>query len=256
MSSTAHSGADASSGREHTPTLLGLPAELRNAIYEYTFVAEIKSRLTPHAMTRVNRQTRRESLTMNYESVTYLKIPVDTSRQIARAKKWLAEFDFTVYPVLPTIEFCPLWLTNKLYKAIYWSREERSPAGEVPEFISQVSSMADGLLTDEQLHNIALRALYEACLGELKVKLFQTRGGLPERFAHVVNEGGTWITRSLHMEAPSRHIQCLDLGEDGLSMVMRGIAIRNEGRDWDKNDLEEIVEWFEYDLSRRVGDSA
>ena len=119
MSSTNFSDAAANNdrGRGHTRTFFGLPAELRNEIYKLTFAAETKSRLKPHPLTHTSRQVRQECLTLYYASITYLKIPVGTSQQIACTKRWLAEIDVAHFPVLPTIEFSPWWLSKNKCKA-------------------------------------------------------------------------------------------------------------------------------------------
>ena len=254
MSSTAHSGASASNGPDHTPTFLGLPAELRNAIYEYTFAAETKSRLTPHPMTHVNRQTRRESLTMYYKSVTYLKLPLDTLGQIACARKWLAEFDFKEYPVLPTIE---LWPSDINHERIYFPREERCPAQEVPDYLAHVSEAPRQLrpaLTDPRLYDAAVSVLYEAYLGNIMVKVKSMKRKAPEHFAQVVKKGQTWITRRMHDDEDGAAEWSFTSNASGFPSsleTLHRIAVRNGGRDWDKSDLEEIVKGAEDDILSR-----
>lgn len=240
-----------SSDRGHETTLLGIPAELRNAIYEYTFSTEFKSKPTPHPLTQVNKQIRRESLGMYYKSVTFLKLELQSLKKIRCVKKWLAEFDLAAYGALPAIEFCPVWLANQPRTAMYVTREEVCPAKELPVYISLVSSLAFTLLgsqpPDRPIRDRAVDAMYHDLIGESELMYEDICPQAPEHFVQVVENGESWIRRRPHFEGLSASSWIMAEGEEADAFKGKVVetAVRNQGRDWDKRDLGEIVKWFE-----------
>lgn len=252
MSSTIHSVANASDGPENTPTFFGIPAELRNAVYGHTFATETKSGFTPHPLTQVNRQIRHESLALYYASVTYLRIPTQTLEQIANTRKWLKEVDLTVYPVLPTLEFSLVWMAGLPPCTIYFTREERRPAEELPGILTCGSKRVEWGLHDspgEVVEERALTALYQDCLGFMKVRFHSSLGRAPVHFRQVVDEGETWITRRLHLEGPPA--RGFNHNVAVFQNKLRSIATYIEGHDWNKSNLLELVRWFESKLLSR-----
>ena len=107
MSATTSAHLQAATHRASTPTLLGIPAELRNIIYDNVFSSETKQCLAPHALTRVSKSIRRDSLAMYYGPVKSkpLEIPLHNPLQFTHAKQWLAELPADRYTILPDIEF-------------------------------------------------------------------------------------------------------------------------------------------------------
>lgn len=248
MSPTALADAHASDNRDHKLNLLGLSAELRNAIYQYTFDAETESTLTPHPLTQVSRQIRRESLKLYYASVTYLKVPVQTLEQIATTRNWLDEVDLAAYPVLPTIEFSPSWLSDKPCSTVVFTREVKRPAEELADYVAWAATLSPWDLDNLTVPERALVALYMDCLGCYRPKK-DSINKIPDQFRQFLKEeGGTWVARRLHYPFTSRRDQ------EGLRLSWKfiGVAARAEGRDWDKNDLKNILEYFE----RRIQSSS
>ena len=88
MSSSPSTIDHGANDRVNQPTFLGIPPETRNAIYDYAFSAESKRGLAPHALTRVNRQIRQESLFMEYKSVKTLVICLHNRKQLDHFKQW------------------------------------------------------------------------------------------------------------------------------------------------------------------------
>jgi hypothetical protein len=107
MASPASSDPRASTDRVNKPTLLGIPAELRNIIYDNVFSSETKHGLVLHALTRVSQCIRRESLAMYYASTrsNTLEILLHNPTQFAHAKQWLAEVDTNLYQCSLTLNF-------------------------------------------------------------------------------------------------------------------------------------------------------
>lgn len=253
-------GADGSSECicNHKITLLGLPAELRNAIYEYTFAVEIKSRPTPHPLTQVSSQIRKESLKLYYESVTYLRLSVRTLEQLARARKWLAEVDLTVYPTLPTFAFSFPW-SDHPDSDVYWTRTKISLAQELPKYVSFASAIYEQCPNSGYIHDKALGALYLDCLGvdyRGRALRLEDIKPCPQHFTQLVEEGGTWITRRMHREGagPGRLTMCFRNETASLSNKLVDVArLKKEGRDWDKSDLGKILDLFENDLLVMAG---
>lgn len=227
-------------------TLLGLPAELRNAIYECTFATELKSKPTPHPLTQVNKQIRQESLAMYYNSVTYLQLPVQSLKSIARVKKWLVEFDLSAYGELPTIEFVHHWLQFDRSSKFDCTREVRCPADSVRPYLSPATSPPGSLEYDA-----VTASDYHICLGVVKPWPDAIWASAPHHFIRVIEAGGTWISRQVHFDGP-RTWEWEFLGREdkygSLMLEIMTIARRNKGCDWDRRDLAKIVGWFESEM--------
>lgn len=121
MASTPSANAAISNERAQELTFLGIPAELRLAIYEYAFNAEpwrTKFKLRPHALTRVNRQIRQECMPLYYASVETLEVPVSSVERISRARKWLEEVDLGAFSQKPNFIFISSPARTGLYMSI------------------------------------------------------------------------------------------------------------------------------------------
>lgn len=85
---------------------LKLSAELRNAIYEYTFkytiAGERWSGIAPHALTHVNRQIRSESLGMYHQYPKTVGIVISSTEHERHFQEWI-ETGMQLYPVLPEL---------------------------------------------------------------------------------------------------------------------------------------------------------
>lgn len=88
-------------------SFLKLSPELRNAIYEYTFKDDVATKewsgLAPHALTRVSRQIRSESLGMYHQYPRKISIFVSSTQREKHFREW-AETDAQLYQVLPKLE--------------------------------------------------------------------------------------------------------------------------------------------------------
>jgi hypothetical protein len=236
MSPPASADPRASTDRANQPTLLGIPAELRNTIYDNVFSSETKHGLVPHALTRVSQCIRRESLAMYYASIrsNTLEILLHNPTQFAHAKQWLAEVDTNLYPVLPDIEFswteyitfgsqertvlCARQVTNldkELGKQIEWCNKNGFP-----------SSLIFGM---------AMELTYQHCLGFSEFPIWIET--VPSDFEEAVCEDKTWTVR--HISIPP------DCGSNPRLPVFRELAERKNGSDWEICDLTYIIESLE-----------
>jgi hypothetical protein len=113
---------------EEQSRLLRLAPELRNRIYHYAFSEVNTTGLVPHALTQTNRQIRRECRAMYYASIHCLEINLRTFAQYHRTEKWLAEQDWSLFPVLPDITFLSYDKARDLDVKISCHRESIVPA--------------------------------------------------------------------------------------------------------------------------------
>lgn len=244
--------------RDHTFNFLRLPAELRNEIYRYAFAAEPESTLTPHPLTQANTQVRHECLSLYYASIAYLRVPIFTPQQVARTRKWLAEVDRSRFPVLPTIEFSPWWLSKSAVRTIWFTREERLPAEEMPFYMTDEARPIH-LFMWRTIHQSALYHLYLDCLGCKKPESYYLTSTLDasEDFVRIVKDSSPSITRRWNDGGSPPYVE--DEHESSTTCIVRKmdhefgkeivrVADRNQGRDWDMDDLKRIVEWFELDF--------
>lgn len=244
--------------RPNEPTFLGIPAEIRNAIYRYAFAADTKRSLALRALTRVNQQIREESKAMEKvenESVDTLVIAVRTRKQLADLKQWLEqEVDAPTYtktqgeasklsPQYPDLEFhytAPKGENIKLCFAC----EEICPAQELSRLASQGAT------------NKSLSVLI-SCLGLessqfLASDLLHLQDILSLQHIHhasLLSKSDVWIVRQVTCEGYSQqgNNPLADYWElEDMYMFFRGRAIENCGAEWDaKFILDKVVRYVE-----------
>ena len=246
MSSTAPTSTQPSKSRPNEPTFLGLPAELRIAIYKCTLIAECATRkfppklrkynFNPFAWAKVNRQLRHGSMPIYYDSVEFLRLPVGNGEG-SSTKQFLNEVDLTAFSELPDLRFDFHVPGTSWTGSLVVSRWERFPAQELQEYM-------------DMGHDNAVVRLYREYIGHLdyeeELGFDSYVGNGFEHFKQVLQQDGTWISRDrIHYTGY--------LGMNiGLKLV--DIAKRLEGRDWDKGVLDEILDWFEQNLHRLTPD--
>lgn len=89
---------------ERSP-FLKLAPEVRSRIYKYAFEAVEITTPVPHALTQINNQIRNDCRTMYYASIECIKIDLRTEAQYKSTKRWLAEEDWSMFPMLPGFTF-------------------------------------------------------------------------------------------------------------------------------------------------------
>jgi len=236
MSFPASADTQASIDRANQPTLLGVPAELRNIIYDKVFSSETKHGIAPHALTRVNRCIRRESLTMYYASVRYntLEIVLHNPTQFAHAKQWLAELSKNLYTVLPDIEFS--WTEYRAFgNRKFALRCARQVTTLKKEFGKQILSCDLTEMPSWLAYDEARRQTYNYCLGfsELHVRI----PPLPSYFEKALGEHRKWTVRHLSLLPESCTALYIPMFEE--------LAHRKNGCEWDMCDLRYIIESLE-----------
>ena len=224
-------------------TLLGIPAELRNIIYDNVFSSETKHGLVPHALTRVSQCIRRESLAMYYASVKHntLEIRLHSTAQFTHAKKWLAEVDTNLYPVLPDIKFS--WTehgTFSSHKVAMSCARQKTTLGEA--FGKQLARCANTGARTSHILEETMRQTYEYCFGFNMLDVWVPP--IPSAFDTAVcsilvedSEDRTWIVRQLSLLPEywwNPHIS-----------VFIDLAICKDGQEWEMSDLRQIVESLE-----------
>lgn len=177
-----------------TSPFLKLAPELRNRIYDFTFKAAGASKPVPHALTRINRQIRSECRAMYYSSIACLEIPVRTLSQIIHTQKWLAEEDWSMFPVLPKLVFLTYHPNTTSDIEIVCPRSEVVPA---PEFLLALEEYAGAyFLRDEDKREMAFVDTYVKCLGVRPDDMISF-GMVPEDFIRAVATGDMkkWAVR-------------------------------------------------------------
>ena len=238
MSSPTSADAQALTDRANQPTLLDIPAELRNVIYYDVFSSETKRNLAPHPLTRVNKCIRCESLAMYYESVKSksLEIPLHNATDFALAKQSLSDVDTNPHQVLPDIEFS--WTEYRAfgsYKiAMRCAREVTTideESGRQVDWCDQTGVRSGHILEE------SLRQAYDYCLGFSKLEIWVPP--VPPNFKNAVweEEDITWIVRHLSLLSDCWRYPCISMFTD--------LAIRKNGHDREMRDLRYIIESLE-----------
>lgn len=218
--------------RIQEPSFLGLPAELRIAIYKYAFADEpwnTKYKLAPYALTRVNRQIRHESMPLYYTFVESLELPVDAAN-ISHTRDWLRTVDLAAFPKLPNFVFMFSIRRNDDERdaVLYADRDVYCPANALQRYMHMG-------------YDNAVTRLYREYIGHRRLKL-EPDSHIGEGFEHfkeVVEQDGLWVKRGFG------YGHCLPWL---FKHMFADIAKRMAGRDWDKGALEEILDAFEHDL--------
>lgn len=206
---------------------LKLAPELRNRIYDFTFKAAGPSSPVPHALTRTNRQIRSECRAMYYASIECLEISVRTLAQIKHTQRWLAEEDWSMFPVLPDFTFLTYNISCDLDVTISCCREEVTPAHE----FSLKYARVDRRKWDKQRKlRAANMNTYTRCLG-FNPREYRLGDEVPESFIEAIRDVDTWITRRLDYEED----------DSGAFYMFFRLAVAKQGSDWDEDDIISVV---------------
>ena len=237
MSSTAPSTC-ASTAAINSP-FLKLAPELRNQIYKYIFGAVEKVTPLPHALTRTNKQVRSETRAMYYASLECIEITLRTFAQYDRTRKWLAEQDWSMFPVLPHITLLSYNVDRHRDVTISCRRGKITPAHE---FSLELADYDGSWMSEaERLHSATIDT-YTKCLG-LERERPHFSNSVPRTFTQVIHGGATWNIRRLEYCTPNIPL----LGK------FARLAERKQGSEWTKDDLEAIVQWFHVPVRYREG---
>jgi hypothetical protein len=239
MSVTTSSHPQATTQRVNTPTLLGIPAELRNLIYDHVFLSQTKHSLAPHALTRVCSCIRRESLAMYYASVRCkpLEILLHHPSQFRHVTRWLAELDTDRYPTLPDIEFS--WTE---YRSLgirkFGLRCARLLTTLDNAFPVQIDWCDKTGVPSSRIVVEALEQTYDYCLGLSKVNVWIPP--VPSGFKEAVFDEESEIFWTV------RHLSLLPGSWRDLRIPMFvDLATRKNGRDWEICDLRYVIKSLE-----------
>lgn len=240
MSSPTSADAQALTDRANQPTLLDIPAELRNVIYYDVFSSETKRNLAPHSLTRVNKCIRRESLAMYYESVKFkpLETPLHNVIDFALAKQSLSDVDTNPHQVLPDIEFS--WTEYRAsgsYRIAMRCAREVTTVNE--EFVRQMYWCDRIGVRSSHILQEAVEQTYIYCLGFSKLEVWVPP--VPSDFKDAVfeeePEARTWIVRHLSLLSDCWRNLCISMFTD--------LAICKNGHEWEMRDLKYIIESLE-----------
>lgn len=241
MSSTEISTSSASNDRANQPTFFGIPPETRNAIYDYVFSSDTTCSLTPHALTQVNKQIRHETLAMYHASILTLKIPLHDAIQVARAKRWLAEVDTTLYSVLPDIQFS--WTEQNHQDVNILCARQIIDLNK--EFELQLAHCGEAI-RDSYKPKEAMTRTYKRYIGLIGTDTSCCYA--PSYFKNAVKEGKTWTGRRLSWEP--RHCQSTDRDTRNLiADLFQDFKERKYHQNWEIRDLEYIIDLLENVLS-------
>jgi hypothetical protein len=207
---------------------LRLPPELRNWIYQYAFVHVRKTGLVPHALTHVNKQIRNESRPMYYASIECIEIDVRTLAQIEHTEEWLAEEDWSMFPVLPDLKFLSSNLKGNVQDiTISCYRETVVPAHD--HFLQLAHT--EGRYVKEQTRlRTATMNTYTKCLG-FDPEEFRLDKKVPDSFTQAIKGEVAWSTRRLEYNE----------NDPNLRYKFLLLALDKHARAWTKDDIGTIV---------------
>jgi len=225
---TAAANENAANDDKGSP-FLRLAAELRNRIYKHAFADVKKTGPVPHALTQTNRQIRSESRAMYYASIECIEINIRTRAQYDRTKKWLAEEDWLMFPVMPDFTFFTYSISCNKDVALSCYRETIVPKDEYP---LQLAYLQGRYMMDWKRVRKATMRTHAKCLGIPEVYVLED--GAPESFTQVIESGAKWSMRRL---------ECT---EEDVPLYYKFFrhADGKQGSDWTKSDLETIVSGF------------
>ena len=208
---------------------LRLAPELRNRIYKYTFTGVEQTGPVPHALTQTNRQIRSESRAMYYASIKCIKLNMRTIAQHKSTRRWVAEEDWSMFPVLPDFTF--LTFDNKLKKDVTLSchREIVVPKNEYSLQFAYTQGM---YLSNHVRPREAMMSTYTKCLGfDLETYAL---GTWPQKFAGNIKSGTTWSVRRFECDEEDAYVY----------FPFMRLAKWKEGSEWTIRDLESVVDWM------------
>jgi hypothetical protein len=231
-------GQTAANDDEGSP-FLRLALELRNRIYKYAFAATKQTGPVPHALTQTNKQIRSESRAMYYGSVQCLEIYVRNLSQVGCTRKWLAEEDWSLYPVLPNIVFRFYIQALRSNVTFFMTRQKLVPTEELSLRLSHLHPTLGGVNHQTKLEQ-ATEGAYAACLGFDPTEI-SLEESVSDNFIKAIEENATWNVRRLEYHCPNDK----DLLHDDpviFTMFLK-LARLKQGSEWTKHDLSHIVQW-------------
>jgi hypothetical protein len=176
---------------------------------------------------------------MCYASIEYLEIPLRTLAQIRQTQKWLAEEDWSMFPVLPGLVFFsyhPETVSDITYLC---EREEIVPAHE---FSLQLDNFGENWgLSDQDKRGIAVTDTYVKCLGVDPDDITYC-GTIPNDFIRAIEEGDThkWAVRGWYSDSVDLTTEWRDVWH----MFFEN-AEEMQGDEWDHSTIDWIVFWLE-----------
>lgn len=172
---------------------------------------------------------------MYYASIERLEIPARTLAQMKRTRRWLADLDWSVFPVLPDLAFLSHNPTTRSDFTIFCDRRDIVPAHE---FSLQLARAQESGLSDQFKHKRATMVTYFKCLGfGTEEDYFEEHTErIPDSFWTAVDEGAIWSLRRTNYE---------EVGM-GVYYTFFEVAVRRQGTVWTKCDLEYIVDCLEW----------
>lgn len=237
------------------PTLLGIPPEIRNIIYEYAFSTDATMNLAPHALTRTNRLLRQESFSLQWNYVETLVIPLHTRKQLLHFKEWAAaeieQPKFTrvheqtrkPIPSYPSLQFDYTTAAEGKRARLSFARQELTPA---EEFLRMLRTYG---LTDASMNQIRSRHMAEVllltaqCLGTALVQSER----LPRDFDYntILKDTALWIVRKVQYKTcpPTRRTW---RERPHIVRFFRPHALEKRGAEWDATFIrDEVVKYIE-----------
>lgn len=255
MSSIHHTSSQRSDKCIVQPTLLGIPPEARNIIYDYAFSADTTRNLAPHALTRTNRLLRQESLSLQWEYVETLVIPLHTRKQLHHFKEWAtAEIEQPKYtrvyettrkpfPSYPSLQFNYTTAAEGKRARLSFARQELTPAEECSRMLRTYGLTDTDMGQGRSKHVAKILSLTAECLGTALVK----SEPLPRDFDYnaIIKDPALWIVRKVkyRIYPPTRQIE---RERSHIVRFFRPHALKKHGAEWDAKFIrDEVVKYIE-----------
>ncbi|GAB7329133.1 hypothetical protein MBLNU13_g00961t1 [Cladosporium sp. NU13] len=207
MSSIHSTSSQRSENHFNQPTLLGMPPEIRNVIYDYAFSADTTRSLAPHALTRTNRLLRQESLSIQWKYVETLVIPLHTRKQLDHFKEWAAaEIEQPKYTrahestgksiaAYPGLQFDYTTAAEGKRARLSFARQELTPTEEYSRMLRTYGLTDTELSQGRSKHVMEILSLTAKCLGTALEKSER----FPRDFDYnaVIKDPAPWVVRKI-----------------------------------------------------------
>lgn len=167
---------------------------------------------------------------MYYASIECIELTLRTVAQYNLTKKWLAEEDWSMFPVLPDITLLTYDEVENRDVTISCLRMQITPAHELP---LQLAQLQGWYMSERMRLRRATMDTYTKCLG-FDPEEFALEEPAPDAFTQVIHDGDTWSVRRMEY----------DMENIPLLVKFRTLAERKQDSEWDKHDLRKVVGWF------------
>lgn len=237
------------------PTLLGIPPEIRNIVYDYAFSIDTTRNLAPHALTRTNRLLRQESLSLQWNYVETLVIPLHTRKQLLHFKEWAAaeieQPKFTrvhertkkPIPSYPSLQFDYTTAAEGKRARLSFARQELTPAEEYLRML-RTYGLTDTIMNQARSrHMMKIVSLTAKCLGTALVQSER----LPRDFDYnaILKDPALWIVRKVQYHTcPLTRRTWREYPH--IVRFFRPHALEKHGAEWDATFIrDEVVKYIE-----------